>query len=58
MGLLDPQVPYPELFVVAAEGGRRYSDLSIRINPLAPLDESEAGPLLQTILLFEELLEF
>ena len=27
VGLLDPEVPYPELLVVAAEGGRRYHNL-------------------------------
>jgi len=58
VSLLNPQVPYPELLVVAAEGGRRDHDLSIVLNALAPLDESEAGPLLQTILLLQELLEF
>lgn len=58
VGLLDPQVAYPELLVVAAEGGRRDHYSSVRVNPLAPLDESEAGPLLQTILLLQELLEF
>ena len=58
MSLLDPQVPYPELLVVAAEGDRRNHYGSILINTLASLDESEAGPLLQTILLLQKLLEF
>ena len=58
MSLLDPQVPYPELLVVAAEGGRRDHYANIGVNPLASLDESEAGPLLQTILLLQELLKF
>ena len=38
VSLLDPQVPYPELLVVAAEGGRRNHYLGILINALAPLD--------------------
>ena len=58
VSLLDPQVTYPEPLVVGAEGGRRNHYTSICVNALAPLDESEAGPLLQTILLLQKLLEF
>ena len=56
VGLLDPEVPHPELLVVAAEGGRRYHNAYRLVNALASLDESEVSPLLQTILLFQKLL--
>ena len=56
VSLLDPQVPHPELLVVAAEGGRRYHYLDRGINSLASFNESEVGPLLQAILFFQKLL--
>jgi hypothetical protein len=57
VSLFHPKVPHPELIAVAAEDSRQNHHLNICLNAMASLDESEAGPLLQTILVLQKLLE-